>query len=295
MSDYLGALIRSAGFGAAPLVGLPAPQPVDDDPLEQAVPSEAAAHACADTPRPNVDPAPSGAAAGARVAAIDAADLADSHRGTGHPAPAATNAQSRVESPGGPDPSPPATASASAPPANASVTGAAPHPVVQAALRWVAADPALRRVPTRAEAPQAADATPGFHGPGSDATARFMPDASEAMRSAPSSPIVSAPGPAAPAASPSGHRPRAVDGDWHAAEPYEAAPVRFATAARALPATPPAESKPAPEVHIGSIHVTVDAPRPPAAPPVPAPARPTSAARGAAPRSAYLRSRAPRI
>jgi hypothetical protein len=61
---------------------------------------------------------------------------------------------------------------------------------------------------------------------------------------------------------------------------------------RSVAPEPPAVQRLAPDVHIGAIHVTVDAQRPPA-PPI-APVAPVAPPPPAA-RSDFLRSRAPRL
>jgi len=270
VSDYVGALLRSAGIVPAPggHVGV-TPTNAHDDLVEHVTERNAG---------PGTAPfagTPAFAAHGRKADPVQV-------KAVGRPAPASSPGQVK---PAAPSMAPAATAQmtpprlhethAPPPPATTPLvpaTSAEPalHPMVEAALRWVAAEPGP--APIR----PGADVRSDLHLALAHASTTVLRGAT-------------APGPAP--------LPRVR------AEPFTA--VAREPAARAAPAPGMARSAPAsqpgsaraaqdtrPEIHIGAIHLTVDAPRP-AAPP-PAPARGPQMA-PAAPRSAFLRSRAPRI
>jgi hypothetical protein len=149
------------------------------------------------------------------------------------------------------------------------------HPLVQAALHWVAAGS------TAADEPQAADPQlPSVI----ELTPKNLP--MQAARVSPTPHATAIETAAQNAASEKRRDGRSTS------KAVAAAPLQ--RAAEAEPMRPPRRpnnspvAPPLPEVHIGAIHLTVDAPRPPALPPVPAPPQPAA-------RSAFLRSRAPRL
>lgn len=292
MSDYVGALMRSAGFGAAP-PRRSQPVAADDDPFEPSMGAEP--FAGAEPIRAEDSPTAGAPTAATRDGAPpDVAGAVDPYRRKAPLAPEADRLQAERAMPridgdtshaGERAPPPPHTPSA------------ALHPVVRAALRWVAADPAAQPAPPNVERPVASR-------PLASATRADAPDGSPPRAASLAAPALPPRRPAA-GPGPAPHQPHAPHAP-HAVELRPAATPGRASAANApqragiarLPAATPATAKdlppPAPEVHIGSIHVTVDAPRaapPPAAPP----ARPATATRAASTRSAYLRSRAPRI
>lgn len=283
MSDYLGALMRSAGFGAAPLRHQP-PKAADEDPFEQAVETEAASEA--DSHLAN---APDAAHAhdeqtSPRDAAPAAATQADPPHATAAAARGSDSARLRSELP---RTSAATSVSAAASPAPHRATAAGLHPVVQAALRWVTADPALRPSSAHTAPPPVAEP------PVRPVQTVEQPAVTRQPLTRTATPsraerLDATPVPAAQASEPRAAWPRPT------AVSREAPSARIEAPARAASAAPKADAQSAPEVHIGSIHLTVDAPRP-AQPPAAPPARPVSPSRSAPARSAYLRSRAPRV
>jgi hypothetical protein len=289
MSDFFGALMRSAGFGAAPLRPQP-PKAADDDPFEHVVETEAPSSADGH-PTHALDAAHSREAQTSsldvRPAAAAQADPPHATAATAATAAAARDADSTRPRSESPQTSAALSATAAAAPAPLRATAAALHPVVQAALRWVAADPALRPSSAHTAPPPVAEppARPGQTVETPAASRRLpapMPAPARTER------VDATPVLAAQAAQPRAAWPRP------AAASRETPSVRIEPSARAASAAPKADAQSAPEVHIGSIHLTVDAPRP-AQPPAPPPARPASPSRSAPARSAYLRSRAPRV
>jgi hypothetical protein len=241
-----------------------------DDIVEQAVEVEAGARAERGAvpvePPPERGPEPAARSAAAKGPPTAPAAVPKA-------APAATPAARAAAAP--------ATPPAPAPPPRDDPALA--HPVVQAALRWVAADP---------QAGPAADPLPAV-GDGRPRTA-LRPGAEDRP--------ASSPGPAA-------LRPAMV-GRGEPARPPRAAPEIDLTLPLApRPGTPaaferadargaavPARSI---DVHIGTIHVAVDAPPRATVQPVMAPAPPAAPARPerveAAARSAFARLRMPRL
>lgn len=273
MSDYFGALLRSAGALAAPArLPTPAPSAVPgDDIVEQDLEAEGAAPG--ERAPARAEPAHEQAAeAAAWPAAAPEADAPAPRDGVARQQPAAPSA-----APDAPPAAPPPA------PLPQREDPALAHPLVRAALRWVAADPqalpapAHPAPPTHAVAPRAAP-SPEV-GP-AVASPRSIESPAEASR------VAAAPG-----------RPQAVREIGETGEielSLPAAPRRHAAsegastrAAAAAPARPI-------ELHIGTIHVAVDAPPPravvqPLAPPAPRPQAP------AAERSGLSRLRLPRL
>lgn len=273
MSDYFGALLRSAG--ALPGTGQP---PARVGPT-RATAADTAFEQVGEVEAP---PAPSAGPAAAASSAVEPGRDA---------APRANSTATETAAQSLPPPTRPATPSLPtrhrepAPTADAETTV---HPLVHAALRWVRADAS-----TGDEAPRAR--ATGFPAqPGADAFAPPVatpsaspddapgPDArlQPAPSVAPASFIVATPGPtldlALPRTAPVPMSQRRVDGGARS-EPQPPAPPHI-------------------ELSIGTIHVSVDAPPPPRpaaqtiapAPRPPAPPR-------SAPRSALSRSRLPRF
>lgn len=268
MIDYFDALLRSAGLGAAGTAATPPglqAEAADLVELDQEV---------------VVGPAPVKEGDDGRSAA-PALPPADAPPVTAQSAPAAAEpaGEARIR-PG--EPARPPAAVAVAPEAlpaqriGPTQSAATIHPLVQAALHWVAADPQVQAQQTAAQVvpATAAPTTSPIRRP--SAAEPQKPAAVEAQAIEPSP--APGPGPGRPAG------PQQQPG---------AAPVRVVEPAPRFPGTPEsvAVTEPATELHIGAIHVTVDAARAPVAPAVAAapPMPPVPV------RSAYLRSRAPRL
>lgn len=277
MSDYFGALLRSTGV-SIPAGGTAAAPSIADDPSNQMFEVEAGEARAVDRPQ--------------RTSTQDAA--AASH-------PMADNQGAAT---GSDAPTPP-TNESPLPPLAARLLQGDVHPAVRAALRWVTAAPqpgdeadppaAARRVlndagpessanRTRraAAAPNAASATPAWDR--HDATMARQTETA-VTRTAPPAARIIAPPPA----------PRGMG----TVVPTTQAAIASAHPAAVRPAPDPFAATPRSpepvEVHIGSIHVQVDAAPAPRVPAAPAPARqPPQPARASAGSSGFARARLPR-
>ncbi|MCE4555798.1 hypothetical protein [Pelomonas cellulosilytica] len=233
-TDYFSGMLRSAGLsGTTPLPQAPAATNANDvfDPIESA--QEAA-------------PA---APMSARPTALDTA-AAQAQAQTPAPAPAPT----------GLPPAPPRRAEPSRDPSPATLARD-PSPAVQAALRWIAAgEPAktasTSEAPMTPEAPEITSQREAVH-PTSHREPSAKPVAPE---SPPATQRVEPPRREPPP------RPHALESTTHAVEafPRPAVPPRHAeTPARTQQLRPTEASKgtsrQTPEVHIGTLHVTLDA------------------------------------
>lgn len=270
MSDYFGALLRSAGALPADARARSAPSAPDHDPFEQAF-------------EQMVEPAVPGFGADADTAPVQhaqagwmpAADASAAAQGRQAPHQSGS-APSTVPLPSGP------------------ANDAGLHLAVQAALRWVAADPAVQ-----AGSGDVADSRPlpALHGPVPASLSRANLQHERYMTAAPPSPQAGDSAAAAPSAA-ARPLPRAVAVP-RGGNPGASAALAWQDAARPAPAAPaPTRSAHAArddrvEVSIGSIHVSVDAPPAPRAVLQSAPLpRPGPAQQ--APRSDFARSRLPR-
>lgn len=231
MSDYFGALLRASGLAGRPITGAPARLEVDAE--WPALGTAAAAEAAAGTRRaapaadsssaaePRRSPAPE-SASGAVAAVVRTDPGSVSRSPAAHvdaeAARAGSAAQDAAHLP------PPAPVELPAPASVAS------HPAVQAALRWVAADPQAQppgREAARQVSPMTAGRLPAAELAAASTSATADPPARGAF----------------------------------------ASPPRVIASARALPidrpAPRPADDEPAVEVSIGSIHLRVDGPATP--------------------------------
>jgi hypothetical protein len=266
MSDYFGALFRATGLAGRPVAAAPALREVD---VEVPVAGDAAVAEAPTDPR-GASPA---SAANPSSAAVP------SHPPTAAATPVGAAATGAADAVAGPARAPAAVGHADAAKAEPATTDAADapapidlpapsevvsHPAVQAALRWVAADPQGQ--------PQAPLQRP------------------DPARSALATPAgrSSSPVPAIAATSAIAESPTRVD--------TIGAPPRVAASARAAPFDRPPrrpDDEPAVEVSIGSIHLRVDAPAAPQtttrAAAAAAPAAPPSAARSGLARRALRR------
>ncbi|HMO47492.1 MAG TPA: hypothetical protein PKB14_15855 [Rubrivivax sp.] len=261
MSDYFGALLRSAGALAATVPGAA----TGADLVEQEVEIEAAAP-------------------GERwvASAEPAREQAPEPTARGVDAPAAAMPAERAGTAQEPAPAPPVAApdARSAAPRAPSESPALTHPMVRAALRWVGADPQAGWPPKDEATPARGDTllppTPRAATTVQPVAARVPPAAQPPVedRVEPAGRPKPAPGieltlPAAP-------RPHAL-------------PERV----QSRPAAPPARPL---DLHIGTIHVAVDAPAPRAASQPAAPAAAPPRLSSPPPeRSAFARLRLPRL
>lgn len=234
MSDYFGALLRASGLAGRPAAAVPVLREVDvEAPVVGGSAAADATTASRESPPAALAPLPSStdlrrapataAIQGAAEGPDAAGPLAESPRG---PAAAddadAPNARPTTVSP--PSRASQVTIDLPAPPAVVS------HPAVQAALRWVAADPQSPPI----------DALRGLPAEGTDRPAApVAPTAATAAITTPPAP-----------------------GDEGRAAPPVAATVR-AMSIEARRPPPMSEDEPAVEVSIGSIHLRVDAPAAP--------------------------------
>ncbi len=277
MSDYFGALLRAAGAAAAsPAVpAAAAGVAAGGDIVEQAIEDEAGVpgERVAPPAKPPHGPGPEPAARSAEAAADDRRTRPA--YALSAPAPAAP----LTATPEARAAASPATQPAPPPPRRDDPALA--HPVVQAALRWVAADP--QAVPAADPLSANGDGLP---------RATIRPGAEDRL---------------APARAPAGPRPAIVD-PGGSAKPARAAPeidltLPVVPRPRARSASERAETREAAatarpiDVHIGTIHVAVDAPPRAAVQPViaPAPPRPEPPPSSAAARSGFARLRLPRL
>jgi len=265
--DYFDALLRAAGLaGGGPAAAAAEPQAAAPDLVELSdeieVPSEPAALVAPRAAPPDVN----GASVDAHAAVFTQ--------------PAAP-ALARAPDPIGDRPQPLRAAVQEPTPTRREPSAQATagvHPLVQAALHWVAAGSAAgeERQAADPQLPSVIELAP-----------KTLPTQAARVLVPPQATTLEA---AAQNAAPEKRRdgrstPKAV----------AAAPLQRAAEAESMrPPRRPNNSPvatPLPEVHIGAIHLTVDAPRPPAPPPVPAPPAPPQPAA----RSAFLRSRASRL
>lgn len=270
VSDYFGALLRAAGALAAP-AGPRTPSAAAaprDDIVEQQVDVEAAAPS-------EPEPTPAEPA----------------HEPLDEPAPAPMAAAQADGSTKHPGQAPQQAALTTAPAAAPAAPSAAPwprheqaalaHPVVRAALRWVAAE--AQSLPAQASAALPTE---------TNAPAHAAPSPQAGPAAAPAQPVaqLASEGRAATASG----RPMAVRGSGEIDLSLPAAPrpwLRHEVVAEGTAARPAAA--PGIDLHIGTIHVAVDAPPrvvlQPAAPPAPRP-QPPQAERGG-----WSRMRLPRL
>ncbi len=292
MSDYLAALMRSAGLGTTAPTHGPSGEQVPDPFEPQQIET--------------VDEAPVSAAAVAPVAddaeAASAAARPTVQAATQRPVVATPGPQAHVAAPGLPE---------SSGTADQRVGQALPprsedglHPVVQAALRWVVSGGA-GQPPTPPSAMEPEAITAPATAPGTRSVAASVTSPHPGARDpSNTTPLQDMPRPVAVSQA-SDLAARPVHNTSPARE-RDPAPARTAAfdpvpSAQATPAWPPRAAPPSPgvEVHIGNLHLHID---PPAAAPA-SPVAPTSARPAPSPRapratpvhSSLARSRLQRI